>query len=387
MSALPSRTADAARTAETTRVLYERYSRRIFAYCVSRLGSRDEAEDAMQTTFLNAFRSLQSGVVPQFELAWLFRIAENVCRDGHKSASRRRRIETTKDLQEVQDVLAAPQRSEGLVGISDALASIPERQRQAILLREWQGLSYGEIADKLELSGAAVETLIFRARRSLVRALEAPRRVASSFNLVSLLGIAKSVFKGSAAAKAAASAAAVGGVALVASVPLADQSRRAIAPHGPPPALSSAVERPAAQAPVSSAAARPVRPRARIPVRRAGPTGSPTPARPAVRTATVPAFTPGRGRPSSTLPAATEPPAASPRPDGAVTPPASRAQAPVASPPASLPSPRPEVPGLPDLPPVLPPTPPLEPPTLPPLPEAPVGLPLVPPLPPPPPLP
>ena len=52
--------------------------------------------------------------------------------------------------------------------------SLPERQRQAILLREWQGLSHGEIAERLEITHSAAETLIFRARRSLADALENP---------------------------------------------------------------------------------------------------------------------------------------------------------------------------------------------------------------------
>ncbi len=51
---------------------------------------------------------------------------------------------------------------------------MPEQQRRAILLREWQGLSYREIAGELEVSQSAVETLIFRARRSLAQGLEQP---------------------------------------------------------------------------------------------------------------------------------------------------------------------------------------------------------------------
>jgi 3-keto-5-aminohexanoate cleavage enzyme len=47
--------------------LYERYSRQIFGYCLHQLGSREEAEDAVQTTFMNAFRGLQRGIVPELE--------------------------------------------------------------------------------------------------------------------------------------------------------------------------------------------------------------------------------------------------------------------------------------------------------------------------------
>ena len=78
MAALP--TTRATPSAEAARELYERYRRQIFSFCLHRLGNREEAEDAVQSTFLNAFRSLQRGVAPEIEAAWLFKIAENVCR-------------------------------------------------------------------------------------------------------------------------------------------------------------------------------------------------------------------------------------------------------------------------------------------------------------------
>jgi RNA polymerase sigma-70 factor (ECF subfamily) len=167
--------------AEATRLLYERHSGRIFGYCLSLLGSREEAEDAVQTTFMNVQRGLDRGVVPQFELAWLFKIARNVCYNRSESSSRRRRVESVHDLDTLQDVLATPERSVGpSVGeLTRALGSIPERQRRALLLREFQGMSYEEIAGELGVSVAAVETLLFRARRSVADQLEhtgVPRR-------------------------------------------------------------------------------------------------------------------------------------------------------------------------------------------------------------------
>jgi RNA polymerase sigma-70 factor (ECF subfamily) len=59
--------------------LFERHSRRILGYCLRRLRSREDAEDAVQQTFLNAYRGLAKGTTPRSELAWLFKIAENVC--------------------------------------------------------------------------------------------------------------------------------------------------------------------------------------------------------------------------------------------------------------------------------------------------------------------
>ena len=161
--------------AAATEGLYERHAAKILGYCLHQLGSREEAEDAVQTTFMNAFRALGRGVVPEAESAWLFKIAENVCLSRRRSSWRRGRIESPSDFDVIEEVVPGPSRQrDELIGIEDALASMPEQQRRAILLREWQGLSYREISDELELSQSAVETLIFRARRSLAQGLEQP---------------------------------------------------------------------------------------------------------------------------------------------------------------------------------------------------------------------
>ena len=176
--------------------LFNEYSRRIYAYCLRQLGSPEEAEDALQATYLNACRSLLGGFEPQAAQAWLFKVAQNVCLTRQRSKWRRSRVERAHDLQEMQDFVAAPEKvGDDLLGIEDALAALPDQQRRAILLREWQGLSYREVAAELGVSQAAVETLIFRARRSLAAALEqpeeAPRR-ASALRAGALLGALKS---------------------------------------------------------------------------------------------------------------------------------------------------------------------------------------------------
>src|SRR5216683_701588 len=74
---------------DLTRVLYEEYANQIFRYCLHQLGSREEAEDAVQSTFLNAFRGIKRGIVPELESAWLFKIAHNVCLSRRRSSWRR----------------------------------------------------------------------------------------------------------------------------------------------------------------------------------------------------------------------------------------------------------------------------------------------------------
>jgi RNA polymerase sigma-70 factor (ECF subfamily) len=159
----------AAHPVELTRSLYVKYGGRVFTFCFARLRDREEAQDAAQTTFIYVLRSLRRGVEPKFELAWLLKIAFNVCRAAERSTKR-----DSAAIREVDDIdeLAGPLGSvykdvEQLDALREALAHLPERQRQAVLLREWQGLSYAEIADELRLTVGAVETLLFRARRNL----------------------------------------------------------------------------------------------------------------------------------------------------------------------------------------------------------------------------
>ena len=166
--------------ADLTRALYERYASQIFRYCLHQLGSREEAEDAVQSTFLNAFRGIKRGIVPELESAWLFKIAENVCLSRRRSAWRRNRIESPTDFDVVEELAPAPSRlADELVGLQDVLEQMPESQRRAILLREWQGLSYREIAAELSSrrrrwrrsssARAARSRRAFRSRRHLRR--------------------------------------------------------------------------------------------------------------------------------------------------------------------------------------------------------------------------
>jgi RNA polymerase sigma factor (sigma-70 family) len=201
--------------ASATHDLYRQYGKQIYAYCLHQLRSREEAEDAVQTTFLNAFRGLQRGTTTRFEQAWLYKIAQNVCIARRSSSGRRLRLEAPDDFEILQEVVPSGNASGDtleLMGLDDALEKMPENQRRAILLREWQGLSYREIATELSLSQGAVEMLIFRARRTLATALEQPEpvqrrrtgRVKTGFSFGSLVAALKGLFSTGAALKMAA---------------------------------------------------------------------------------------------------------------------------------------------------------------------------------------
>src|SRR5919197_2445222 len=202
-------------SAAALRLLYEEHGRPIFNFCLHRLGSREDAEDALQTTFMNAFRGLQRGIVPEIESAWLFKIAHNVCLSRRRSSWRRGRVESPNNLEVLQEVVPAQERlSDELIRLPEVLEEMPESQRRAILLREWQGLSYREIADELGLSQSAVETLIFRARRALAAGLEVVpdhpswrKRARHGIDAGGLLAALKGLLTGGTALKVAATVA------------------------------------------------------------------------------------------------------------------------------------------------------------------------------------
>jgi RNA polymerase sigma-70 factor (ECF subfamily) len=224
--------------------LYERHSTRVHAYCRRRLRSREETEDALQTTFLYACRGLRRGVVPENEVAWLLRIAQNVCLSSWDSDRRRRGLELVQDPERLQELTpAAPSERETVVALENALGDLTDLQRRAVLLREWRGLSYHEIAEELELSQSAVETLIFRARRTLARSLDRqdvarPRTLARCLDFGGLLSALKSALGLGGSAKLAAGL--VGVAVLAGSIPDAPERPAPEPPRVAPPAQVSA---------------------------------------------------------------------------------------------------------------------------------------------------
>jgi RNA polymerase sigma factor (sigma-70 family) len=219
--------------------LYDRHSRRIFGFCLHQLRKRDEAEDAVQMTFMYALGALRRGVVPAAESAWLLKIARNVCLSRFDAVRRRSNVEQPRDPLVLAETAPAMPDDGDVPNLREALARLPERQCRAIVMREWQGLSYAEIATELGIGTSAVETLIFRARQSLARELrgEEQDEKRRTLDLRSLLSWAKSLLGGG-AAKIAVGAAVVATVGAAASVPLVHSSTGA---RHPSPAGTPAV--------------------------------------------------------------------------------------------------------------------------------------------------
>jgi RNA polymerase sigma factor (sigma-70 family) len=228
------------RAADAALELYKHHGERVYSFCMSRLRNAEEAQDAAQTTFVYVLTALKRGVVPRNELAWLLTIADNVCRSTRRSLGRRLAHLSNADVDEIEAAATSlsAETSQQIEGLRAALEQLPETQRRAILLREWQGLSYVDIADELGLSVAAVETLLFRARRGLTARLERPSRL-RALDLASALAFARSLIGGG-AGKVAVGAA---GLAIVAAGPALERDVLATNPKQPSARASVVVPR------------------------------------------------------------------------------------------------------------------------------------------------
>ncbi len=145
--------------------IYDRYMPALTSYCRRLLGSSHDGEDAAQNAMVKAMRALATSPPPERLRPWLYRIAE---REAISLARRRVR---TDDLDSApaatgssEETALARQRLEQLV--SD-LRALPERQREALVMRELGGHSHKEIARELGCTEAAAQQAVFDARTSL----------------------------------------------------------------------------------------------------------------------------------------------------------------------------------------------------------------------------
>jgi RNA polymerase sigma factor (sigma-70 family) len=157
----------AANNGSSTEALYREHQGAVAAFCRSLLRDRSEAEDATQQVFLSAHRALLNGSAPREPLAWLLTVARHEC-----YARFRRRSESpvpNGDLPDSATPDASVQvlRAGELASMWDEVAHMPPAQREAFLLREIRGLSYGQLAAELSLSPPSVRSLLMRARLRL----------------------------------------------------------------------------------------------------------------------------------------------------------------------------------------------------------------------------
>ncbi len=162
--------------------LVRRWERAIYALAYRQIGREEDARDVCQETFLHAYRAL-GGFRGQAKFSsWLYRIALNLCRDWMRRQRRTPVIQMPEDLEGMERAaLREPVESiEDRIARADlarhverAMALLPEEQRTAIVLKEYQGLTFQEIADLVGCPLSTVKTRLYQGltvlRRQLAR--------------------------------------------------------------------------------------------------------------------------------------------------------------------------------------------------------------------------
>ena len=151
--------------------LYRSHVQDVYRYALMVLRNRDDAEDVAQTTFLKAYRAYQRGDRPRHPRKWLITIAHNTCGTRIRDA-RRRPQEVALEEQLLEPTPGGSDVDVDVQELVRAVGALSFNQRAALVMRELEGRTYAEIAELLELSTSAVETLLFRARRALREQLE-----------------------------------------------------------------------------------------------------------------------------------------------------------------------------------------------------------------------
>lgn len=152
--------------------IYGRYKLRILNFCLRFLGNRSEAEDVTGEVFLALFSGTYTPQSQAKFSTWLFTIARNRCIDCLRL--KKRTVSTTREGQEefefgtdAPDSRRQLEAGETAGAVKAAVMRLPEEQREAIILREYNKFSYQEIAGILGCSLQKVKILIFRAREHL----------------------------------------------------------------------------------------------------------------------------------------------------------------------------------------------------------------------------
>lgn len=145
--------------------------------------NREDAEDITQEVFIEAYKHIGSFREGSHIKTWLFRIALNKCYDHIKFSKRKKRAAITQPLYDKEDnpieipsnfqhpgiALENQEHAKALYG---ALATLPENQHTAFTLYEMQGMDYKQIAETMNVSISAVESLLSRARAGLRKKLQ-----------------------------------------------------------------------------------------------------------------------------------------------------------------------------------------------------------------------
>lgn len=164
--------------AAAARVLAERLLPRLLAVATRMLGGdRAEAEDVAQETMLRLWRHAPRWRPGEARVStWAYKVATNLATDRLRRRGRSTAIEAAGDpADNAAPVWAQMAEAERLAALDAALAGLPDRQRQAVVLRHIEGLANPEIAEIMEVGVEAVESLTARGKRALAAALAGRR--------------------------------------------------------------------------------------------------------------------------------------------------------------------------------------------------------------------
>lgn len=152
------------------RVLVERHQPSVLDFAFRFLGDAQEARDVAQDVMLRVYKAARGYTAGGTFRAWLMRIARNQCLDRVRKTA----PVLMDELPEVPDhdtPLSVAMMREDARALSEAVHSLPESQRTALILRHNEGMRYAQIAQAMDLSEGAVESLLVRARKGLRRNL------------------------------------------------------------------------------------------------------------------------------------------------------------------------------------------------------------------------
>jgi len=138
--------------------LVERYQKALFSYLASRVGDEGRAEEAAQESFVRAFLSLKKLRKPESFYSWLLGIAGRVAKEQFRSATHRQR-----DREAAETMMSDTTDRHEEHPLEEAIAALPESQRQVILLRYYERLSCQEVATRLGLPLGTVTKTLSRA--------------------------------------------------------------------------------------------------------------------------------------------------------------------------------------------------------------------------------
>jgi len=162
---------------EQFRTFVERHQQLVISLVTRMIGSAD-AEDLAQQVFLNVWKSAPRWRPEAKVTTWLLTIAKRLVFNEARRRARTRLIPQSEDQEhepEYPDPTPGPDREvlekELHLAIEKAINQLPEKERLALVLRQYQGMPYEEIAEVLGVSLAAVKSLLFRARNSMKRLL------------------------------------------------------------------------------------------------------------------------------------------------------------------------------------------------------------------------